>query len=86
VQCKFGPSARSRSTVRDADLQVLADGAFIEGVGLAGQLDLAVQGLVGDAQQRAVGHPEAVALGGDGALSMSMATARLWLNRSADDV
>ena len=66
---------------RDADPQVLADRALVEGVGLAGQLDLAVQRLVGDAEQGPVGHPEAVALGGDGADSMSMATARLWLKR-----
>jgi hypothetical protein len=42
------------------------DRPLVEGVGLAGQLDLAVQRLVGDAQQRAVGGAEAVALGGDG--------------------
>ena len=42
------------------------DRPLVEGVGLAGQLDLAVERLVGDAQQRAVGHAEAIALGGDG--------------------
>src|SRR5687768_12854129 len=50
---------------RQADLQVLADRALVEGVRLAGQLDLAVQRLVRDAEQRSVRHPEAVALGGD---------------------
>ena len=70
----------------DADLEMLADRALVEGVGLAGQLDLAVQRLVGDAEQGAVGHAEAIALGGDGADSMSIATARDWLKRSADRV
>src|SRR6056297_277841 len=32
----------------------------------AGKLQFAVQRLVGDAEQRAVGHPEAEAVGGDG--------------------
>ena len=39
----------SRPMRGDADLQVLADRALVEGVGGAGQLDLAVQRLVGDA-------------------------------------
>ena len=50
----------------DADAQMLADGALVEGVGLAGELQFAVERLVGDAQQGAVGDAEAVALGGDG--------------------
>jgi hypothetical protein len=69
----------------DADLHMLLDRALVEAVGLARQLDLAVERLVRDAQQGAVGHAEAVALGAMVALSMSMATARLWLNRSADE-
>src|SRR6185295_14874640 len=36
----------------EADLQVLADGRLVERAGRARQLDLAVQGLVGDTQQR----------------------------------
>src|SRR5215203_1753049 len=39
---------------READHQVLADGAFVEGVGGPGQLNLAVQRLVGDAEQGSV--------------------------------
>ncbi len=50
----------------DADLEVRADRLLVEVVGLAGQLDLAVERLVGDAQQRAVGDAEAIALRGDG--------------------
>src|SRR5580765_6178171 len=60
-----GPLLAQEVHGRHADLQVLADGAVVEGVGLAGQLDLAVQRLVGNAQQGAVGHPEAVPLGRD---------------------
>ncbi len=39
---------------------------FIETVGLARQLNFAVQWFIGDAQQRAVGDAEAIALRGDG--------------------
>ena len=49
----------------DADPQMLADGSLIEGVGLAGQLQLPVQRFVRDAEQGAVGDSEAVALCGD---------------------
>src|SRR3546814_2462095 len=49
-----------------ADLQVLVDLALVEGRRHAGQLQLAVQRLVGDAEQRPVGHTEAEAVGGEG--------------------
>ena len=49
----------------EADLQMLRDGGLVERVGGARQLDLAVQRLVGDAQQRAVGHAQPEALRGD---------------------
>ena len=49
----------------DADPQMLADRSFVKGIGLAGQLHLAVQGLVGNAQEGAVGHTEAIALRSD---------------------
>ena len=74
----------------EADLQVLAHRALVEGVGGAGQLDLAVQRLVGNAEQGAVGHAQAIALGGQGAASISTAMARdrlmrrrSWLQRSS---
>jgi uncharacterized protein len=51
----------------DADLEVLVHGPLVEGVGRARQLDLAMQRLVGDAEQGAVGHAQPVALRGDGA-------------------
>ena len=47
------------------DLEMLADALAIELAGHARELDLAMQRLVGDAQQRTVGHPEAIAVGGD---------------------
>src|SRR5262245_27929312 len=50
-----------------SDLEMLRDRAFIEGIGRARQLDLAVQRFVGDAEQGAVGHAQAIAVGGDGA-------------------
>src|SRR5579872_3598724 len=50
----------------DADLQMFGDGPLVEGVRGAGKLDLAVQRLVRDAEQRAIGHAHAEALGGDG--------------------
>ena len=50
----------------DPDAQMLADRPLVEGVGLAGQLKLAVERLVRHAQQRPIGHAEAVALRGDG--------------------
>ena len=46
---------------------MLADRAVVEGVGRARQLDLAMQRLVGDAKQRAVGHAQPEALRRDGA-------------------
>ena len=46
----------------NADLQVLPDRALVERVGGARQLDLAVQRLVGDAEQRPIGHAHAEAL------------------------
>jgi hypothetical protein len=49
----------------EADLEMLADALAIELAGHARELDLAMQRLVGDAQQRTVGHPEAIAVGGD---------------------
>ena len=49
-----------------ADAQVLVDALAVELVGHAGQLDLAVQRLVAHAQQGAVGHAEAEAVGRDG--------------------
>src|SRR5690606_16299132 len=51
----------------DADLKMLGHGSLVEGIGRTGQLDLAMQGLVRDTQQRAVGDPQPVSLGGDGA-------------------
>ena len=42
------------------------DGFLVETLGLAGQLDFAVQRLVGHAEQGAIGHPEPVTLRGDG--------------------
>src|SRR5688572_22159276 len=50
----------------DADPEMLADRAFVEGVGLAGQLDLAVERLVRDAEQGPVRYPEPITLSGDG--------------------
>ena len=58
-------SPRSRSSAARPMLRCCADRALVEGVGRARQLDLAVQRLVGDAEQRAVGHAQAVALGRD---------------------
>src|SRR4051812_41610977 len=49
----------------DADAQMLGDGAFVEAVGLARQLDLAMDRLVRDAEQGAVRHAETEALGGE---------------------
>ena len=46
-----------------ADLQMLGDRRLVESVGRPWQLDLAMQRLVGDAKKRAVGHPQAKALG-----------------------
>ncbi|SBK40352.1 Uncharacterised protein [Klebsiella pneumoniae] len=50
----------------DAYLQMLGDSALVKAVSLAGKLDFTVQRLVRDAEQRAVGDAEAIALGGDG--------------------
>jgi hypothetical protein len=49
-----------------ADFEMLADAAAVEFAGHAGKLDLTVEGLVGHAQQGAVGDAEAEAVGGDG--------------------
>ena len=49
----------------DSDPQVLADRPVVESVGLAGQLELAVERLVRHAQQGPVGDAEAIALGRD---------------------
>ena len=65
-ECSVSSLALQEADRCDADLQMLADGALVEGVRGAGQLDLAMQRLVGDAKQRAVGHAHAKALGGDG--------------------
>src|SRR5262245_29512958 len=51
----------------EADIQMLCDGALVKGIGGAGQLDLAVQRLVGHAQQGPIGDPQPKALRGDGA-------------------
>ena len=50
----------------DPDPEMLPDRAFVKGIGGAGQLELAVERLVADAQQGAVGNPKAVALRRDG--------------------
>src|SRR5690606_28000443 len=50
----------------DADLQVLVDPFAVEARRHAGQLQLAMQRLVGDAEEGAVGHPEAKAVRRDG--------------------
>jgi hypothetical protein len=68
----------------NANLQMLGDRPFIETVGLARQLNFAVQRLIGDAQQRAVRDAEAIPCAAMVALSISIATARLRLNRSAE--
>jgi hypothetical protein len=43
----------------DADAKVLADPLTIEGIRHAGELELAVERLVGNAEQRSVGDAEA---------------------------
>src|SRR4029453_2203945 len=48
-----------------ADLEMLTDASPVEFAGHAGELDFAVQRLVGDAQQGAVGNAEAIAVGGN---------------------
>mgnify|MGYP003694090083 CR=1 FL=1 len=48
-----------------ADLEMLTDASPVEFAGHAGELDFAVQRLVGDAQQSAVGDAEAIAVGGN---------------------
>src|SRR6185437_11387428 len=50
----------------NADPHMLADGALVEAIGLAGELQFAVERLVRDAEQRAIGDAEAIALAGDG--------------------
>src|SRR5688500_14664063 len=65
ARVELGAVALQDSKGLDSDPQVLADRPLIEGVGLARQLDLAVERLVRDAQQGPVRHPEAIALGRD---------------------
>src|SRR5256885_3732340 len=48
-----------------ADLEMLTDASPVEFAGHAGEFDFAVQRLVGDAQQSAVGNAEAIAVGGN---------------------
>lgn len=50
----------------EADHQMLADGPVVEGIGSARQFDLAMQRLVGDAEQGAIGHAQAITLRRDG--------------------
>ena len=64
-ECSVSRRSRSRSSVARPISRCWATARLVEGVGGARQLDLAVQRLVGDAQQRAVGHPQADSLGGD---------------------
>ena len=49
----------------DADAQMLADRTLVKGIGLPGQLELAVERLVGDAKQSPLRHAEAITLRGD---------------------
>src|SRR3546814_15088796 len=49
----------------DADLEVRGDRFFIEAVRLARQLEFAMERLVADAKQGAIGDAEAIALRGD---------------------
>jgi hypothetical protein len=60
------PCWRSSSSCADADAQVLVHPFTVEMVGHAGQLDFAMQWFVAHAQQRAIGHPKAKAVGGNG--------------------
>src|SRR6185436_8155609 len=68
-----------------ADAQMLIDAFAIELVGHAGQLDLAMQGLVAHAQQGAIRDAEAEAVGGDGGAfhvqrdGAALAETTLWL-------
>ena len=48
------------------DLKVAGDLRLVELAGHAGQLKLAMQGLVGHAEQGPIGHPEAKSVGGNG--------------------
>src|SRR5262249_39447412 len=50
----------------EADFEVLIDLPAVEFARHAGKLELTLQWLVRDAQERAVGHAEAKAVGGDG--------------------
>ena len=74
-------AARSISMRADADAQVLVHALAVEVVGHAGQLDLAVQRLVAHAQQGAVGHAEAKAVGGDGGAFHVQRHGAVWLKR-----
>ena len=60
-----GADAAQDSHGQEADLKVLVDAVAVEAIGHAGQLKLAVERLIGDAEQRAVWHAEAEAVGGD---------------------
>ena len=55
---RFQPFERVKS-----DLEMLADAPTVELAGHARELDLSVQRLVRDAQQRAVGHTKAETIG-----------------------
>src|SRR4051812_46029396 len=60
-----GPLSTQDIDGSQADHEMLADGTLIEGIRRPWQLDLAMQRLVGYAQQGAVGHTQAIALSGD---------------------
>src|SRR5436190_143978 len=66
ARMELGAFALQDAQRLDTDSQMLADRPLVKGVGLPGQLDLAVERLVGDAEQGAIGHSEAIALRGDG--------------------
>src|ERR1043165_1712020 len=68
----------------DPDLEVLADALAVELAGHAGELDLAMQRLVGNAKQRAVGNPKREAVGGD-RRRLHIERDRARLRQAADD-
>src|SRR6478752_5207761 len=51
----------------EPDLQMLSDRRLVESACRARQLDLAMERLIRDAEQRAIGDPQPEALRGDGA-------------------
>src|SRR5438105_1905088 len=67
ARMELGQLAAEQLDGSEADHQMLADGAVIEGIGGTRQFDLAVKRLVGNAQQRAIGDAQPIALRGDGA-------------------